>query len=463
MLDFKNLKNKKVLVMGLGLHGGGVSVVKWLIKQGAVVSVTDLKTKSQLSPSIKKLKGFDVRYVLGKHRNEDFKNSDLVIQNPGVPKDSEYIKLAKRKGIPVENEASLFFRLCPAPIIGITGSKGKSTLTFLLFNILKKQFKDTVMAGNIRDVLMLDVLPRIKKNTKVILELSSWHLEGLAHLKKSPKYAVITNIIPEHLNRYPSLKSYAEAKKIIIKYQKANDFAVLNYDNLNTRKYIRNIKSEIFWYSKIKKVRRGCYLKDNEIIFCQRGKQEKVLSLRDIRFTAHHNIEHFLAAACLAKILGVGNKIIEKAIKQFKGLHDRLEYLGEIKGVKYYNDTTATVPQASISALKSLGSEKKKNIILLAGGADKNLKYNDFARLIPKYCKAVVLFQGTATKKIVKLIEDTKIIKIAKSMEEAIRLARRQARNGDIILLSPGAASFGLFKHEFDRGEQFKKYFKLIK
>jgi UDP-N-acetylmuramoylalanine--D-glutamate ligase len=463
MIDFGNLKNKKVLVMGLGLHGGGVSVVKWLAKQGAQVTATDLKEKNDLLPSLAKLKAFKVKFVLGKHRTQDFKNTDLIVQNPGVPANSKYLTVAKKAGVPIENEATLFFRLCPAPILAVSGTKGKSSLVSLLYHVLKGKYKDTIMAGNIRDVLMLDVLPKIKKTTKVILELSSFQLEGLAHLKKSPNWAFFTNIMRDHLNRYGNMNKYIHAKLNLIKFQNKNDLVILNADNDYTRSFAKETKAKVYWFSLRKKVIRGAFLEKNTAIFIVGKKKERVFSLNDIHVAADYQREQFLAAMIAGKLFGLSNQTIYKGLTSYKGLHDRLEYLGEIKGVKYYNDTAATMPDAAISALKALGNLKMKNIILLAGGANKNLVFNEFCRLIPAYCKEAILFKGNASDIISKKLGQKVKWIIVGSMKEAVGLAEKQALKDDIILLSPGAASFGLFKHEFDRGEQFRKEIKILR
>lgn len=448
--------------MGLGLHGGGVSVVNWLLKQKAKVLVTDLKTKAELKVSLDKINNGEIEYVLGGHREKDFKKADLIIRNPSVPSNSKYIKLAKTNNIPLENEASLFFRLCPAPIIGVTGSKGKSTLSYLIYKLVKSHYQDTVIAGNIRDYLMLDVLAGIKKTTKVVLELSSWHLEGMSHLKKSPHMALITNIMPEHLNRYDSMDDYVKAKNLILKFQNKNDWAIVNADNTYTRQMTKKTPSQLCYFSSKKIVKHGTTIIDENIYFINRSKKEKIFSIENMEIKPEHNLEYFLAASCLGKILKIPNKKIEKVIKKFKGLPDRLEFLGQKKEIKFYNDTTATVPQAAISALKTLGNTDHKNIILLAGGADKNLDYYLMGKYIDKYCKLSILFKGKASDKIEKTIKKTRCLDNIKNMKKAILLALKEAEEGDIILLSPGAASFGLFKHEFDRGDRFKTVYKNI-
>lgn len=462
MIGFTNLKNKKVLVMGLGLHGGGVSVVKWLAKQGAQVTATDLKARKDLLPSLAKLKVFKIKYVLGKHREQDFKKADLIVQNPGVPADSKFLKVARKAGVPIENEATLFFRHCPASILAVSGTKGKSSLVSLLYHVFKGKFKDTVMAGNIRDVLMLDILPRIKKTTKVILELSSFQLEGLASLKKSPHIAFFTNIMRDHLNRYGTMQNYIKTKLSLIRFQKNNDFCILNADNAYTKHFNKYTKSRVFWFSLKNKVKRGAYLSDNTSIYVDGKKKEKIFSFDKIHVVADYQREQFLAAIIAGKLFGLKNKIIYQGLKSYKGLHDRLEFLGSFNGVKYYNDTAATMPDAAISALKALGDTKRKNLVLLAGGANKNLIFEEFAAQIVNFCKAVILFKGDASEIIAKRLGKRLKSLTVQGMEEAVRRAKNTAVKGDMILLSPGAASFGLFKHEFDRGEQFKKWVKIL-
>src|SRR3989338_8381995 len=229
-------KNKKILIMGLGLNEGGAGTARFFLKQGANVLVTDLKTKKELWPSIKKLLAFKkvcgkkcclLKFALGRHRKKDFKSADLIIQGPCVANDSSYLAIARQNRIPIDTDIGIFFENCPAPVIGITGSKGKSTTAALIYNILKQKFKDVILAGNIGKS-PLDYIGSIKPTTKVVLELSSWQLEGLARHKKSPHIAVITNMLKEHLNRYKSFRHYAAAKALIFKYQKEGDFLAVS-------------------------------------------------------------------------------------------------------------------------------------------------------------------------------------------------------------------------------------------
>lgn len=452
--------------MGLGLHGGGLAAARWFAKRGAAVTVTDLKDKKTLKSSLDKLKKFNIRYVLGRHEAEDFKKADTVVQNPGVPNESPYLKIAEKFGAEIINEATVFFKYAKSKnLIGITGTKGKSTTSTLVYKILKAKWPDAVLAGNIRDTAMLDAIDKVKKNTPTVLELSSWQLEGLEKTNLSPRLAVITNIYEDHLNRYPSYRAYIKAKENILKFQKKGDAAVLNYDNEILRKlgkgYAENDR-EIFWFSKNKKVK-GAYARNKWIFF----NKEKIMSVSKIRIPGEHNLENVLAAVAVAKIMRVPNNIIKKRVAKFGGVTNRLEFVRETGGVKFYNDTTATAPDAAISALKALGNEKKKNIILIAGGMNKKLNYGQMAEKILKYAKVLILFKGSASDEILRELRsenlELRMVIDVSDMKSAVRIAKDNAEKGDIVLLSPGAASFGMFLHEFDRGERFAKAVKALK
>ena len=448
--------------MGLGLNEGGAGTARFFLKQGANVLVTDLKTKKELWPSIKKLLAFKkvcgkkcglLKFALGRHRKKDFKSADLIIQGPGVANDSSYLAIARQNRIPIDTDIGIFFENCPAPVIGITGSKGKSTTAALIYNILKQKFKDVILAGNIGKS-PLDYIGAIKPTTKVVLELSSWQLEGLAKHKKSPHIAVITNILKEHLNRYKSFRHYARTKSLIFKYQKKEDYLVISRQAVRILQIsAKNVKTNIRTY------------------------RERSGLIR---------ISPDLDAACVvSKICGVSEKLIKKAVLAFKGLPGRQEKIARISGVSYYNDTTATMPDAAVLALNSIKPERDGKIILIAGGTDKKLDFEEMAREIVKRVGVLILLPGDATRKIkiemrkisnfqfpiFKQILNRKIqnfkhgIEISnfktpsvfevKSMREAVTLSSFFARTGDIVILSPGAASFGLFKNEVDRGEQF--------
>lgn len=440
-----NFKGKKVVIMGLGLYpqGSGISAAKFFARLGANVIVTDLKTRKDMASQIKLLKGFKIKYVLGKHSKSDFKEADLIIKNPAVRMESEYLKIARENRIPIETDISLFFSLCPAKIIGITGTRGKSTTSSLIYEILSANGEDAHLGGNIQ-VSPLNFLDKLNKNSLVVLELSSWMLESLEQGKISPQIAVITNVMRDHLNTYAGMKEYTMAKSLIFKFQKSKDLAILNFDNEITRKMGENLKAKKIWFS-AKKKSSAMKLATNTIL------------------PGEHNIYNTLAAVIVSKQLKISDSIIKKTLKNFKGIPNRLELIRELGGVKYYNDTTATTPDATLAALKSF---KDKNIVLIAGGADKNLEFKDLAKVLQGLVKVLILLPGTATDKLRKdLAEMGENIEpiAAKSMKEAVLKARELSQGGDIVILSPGAASFGLFVNEFDRGDKFVKEVKSLK
>ncbi|MEK7072225.1 MAG: UDP-N-acetylmuramoyl-L-alanine--D-glutamate ligase, partial [Patescibacteria group bacterium] len=276
--------------------------------------------------------------------------------------------------------------------------------------------------------------------------------------------AVFTNIYPDHLNTYKDINDYALAKENIFKWQNHQDYVVLNLDNKFTKKMGAYVPSKRFWFSlKEFKEENGCFLKNKNIYFRINGQEEKILSLSNIKIPGEHNIANVLGAVCVARIIGIKPAIIKKAVSNFSGVSNRLELLKEIKGVKYYNDTTSTTPEAGLAGLKAL-KKNKKNIVLIAGGADKGLDFNQWIKEIKQTVKYLVLLKGTGTDRILKIIKNQKInLVVAGSMAEAIGLAKSFARSGDIVLLSPACASFGLFVNEFDRGDQFRKIVSKLK
>lgn len=458
----KLFKGRKVTIMGLGLHGGGVGVAKFFCLHGANVLVTDLKTEEQLKESIDKLKKFRIEFVLGRHREEDFVNADLILKNPDVPNSSPYLEIAKKHKVKIETDVSLFFELSKAFIIGVTGTKGKSTTSSLIYHLLKSKYPRTFLAGNI-GVSPLELLPKIKKEDRVVLELSSFELEDL---KKSPKIAVLTNILPDHLNRYKDMAEYISAKKIIFKNQGKEDFLVLNYDDRTVRTFSKKSKAKVHFYSLKEKTKNpGCYIREQNV-YCE-DRKSPTMNLGDFKLYGDHNISNLLAAITVAKIMKVSCDSIRKSIKSFKGVRSRQEFIREVNGSRYYNDTTATMPDAVVVAIDGFKNNfPDYKLILICGGQNKNLTYGKLAEKIKEKVDQMILLPGTASDKIkeelIKINSTVPISEVA-SMEVAVREAYNKAIGKNIVLLSPAAASFNLFKNEFDRGEQFEKFVNLLK
>lgn len=486
-----NYANRKIVVMGLGLHGGGLPVAKWFFTQGAEVIVTDLKKREELLPTIEALDTFcrsyrlkhsnqkfiSLEYILGRHREEDFRTCDLVVQNPAVPKESPYLALAREAGVSVENETSLFFMLTPdIPKIGVTGTRGKSTTATLIHAMMQQKYP----ASQITSVALPDgskggfevldaAIAGHKSNpaTPVVMELSSWQLEGLMPHRISPHVAVMTNVFPDHLNRYSGMDEYSDAKKTIYRYQHPEDIAIFNYDNEVTLACaMESIGGTHYWFS----VRGdfegpGAYVKGKSIWMRDARGTHEICPLTDVRLRGEHNIANILAAVCAAWTYGLSVGDIRAGIAQVKGIPSRLEYLGTAGKRDFYNDTAATSPEGTIAALQTLLPSSKGSITLIAGGSDKGLDFSPLAPLIVKNVRHLILFTGTASPHIVTALGPIRSLSIemANTMKEAVEKAWQHSCEGDIILLSPAAASFGLFVNEFDRGRQFEKEFSLLK
>ncbi len=476
-------QNNKVVLMGLGLYdkGSGISAARFLLGRCRELVITDLKSVKELRKGIASLRsqcrgiafprllrrgsrrrltilrgGAERRrsnpvatkiiWHLGGHRKEDFETADLVFQNPSVPADSPYLKIARERGIPIVNDWSIFLSIHqPKIFVGVTGTRGKSTTTALIYEMMKKKYKKIFLAGNIGQspLTFIDSY----RGEPIVAELSSWLLHHFSAVQKSPNIAVVTNIMKDHLDKYGGMKEYIADKENIFRFQKPGDVVVLNRDNplchSDPPAGGQNPKSKIIWFSLKKHL-------------------PKWVPLKKVKLVGEHNLANALAASAAAEAAGVSRRDIISVLKNFPGLPNRLELVRTVGGVKYYNDTTATTPDAAIAALETLGKTKIKNIILIAGGADKKLDYQKLAKNIKRYCKALILLPGTATQKIKLDIgycppAGGLDIKKARNMLEAVNLARDTASRGDIILLSPAAASFGLFRNEFERGEEFKK------
>ena len=426
----KNLfKGKKILIMGLGLHGGGVGVAKFFCKMGADVLVTDLKTEEKLKDSIEKLKGLKIKYTLGGHKEEDFISADLIIKNPDVPATSPYLEIARKNDVSIETDVSLFFKLAEAFTIGVTGTKGKSTTASLIYHILKQEYNRVFLAGNI-GISPLEILPLIKKGDKVVLELSNFELEGLS---QSPNIAVVTNIMPDHLNRYGTMEEYINSKKAIFKYQEKDDVLILNNDDLVVKEFAKETQSKVIFYS-------------------------KAVKSANFKLFGEHNLYNLAAAIEVAKVLKISHENIEEALKTFNGVSSRQEFVGEIDGVKYFNDTTATMPDAVMAAIETFSETfPKAKLIFVCGGQNKGLRYEGLIRAIREKVNSLIILPGTASDILKAGLVDYTGIHDATSMQEAVQIANRMATAGDIVVLSPAAASFNLFKNEFDRGDQFVK------
>lgn len=467
------LTNTSALVMGLGVHGGGLGVTRFLVEQGARVTVTDLATPEALQTSLAALDGLPVRFVLGEHRDEDFRSHAIVVQNPGVPRESRYLTIARAAGAAIETEMTLFFRHCPNPanILGITGTKGKTTTTLLAGAMLAQQYPDTVVAGNLR-VSALEQLPRIRQSTPVVLELSSWQLEGLGEARVSPRFACVTNLSPDHLNRYGSMADYALAKQQILLHQDRDGVVILNRDDPLVSGFAAAAPGEVVWFAEHASDaaltgQRAALWYDEGLAWqswegeAERLDHELLCQPGDVRLLGQHNRSNVAAAAALARCYGVEPANIRRAIQGFRGVPHRLEPVREHDGVRYVNDTTATAPAAALAALAAIDGP----LVLIAGGADKQLPFEAFAQGVVARADALVLLAGSATPRLQAALNAAcaavpRQLTIAGPYDDfatAIQEARRLAAGRGTVLLAPGCASFGMFRNEFHRGDEFRR------
>jgi UDP-N-acetylmuramoylalanine--D-glutamate ligase len=465
-----DLTGKRVLVFGLGVHGGGLGVARWLVRQGAHVTVTDLKRAEELEPSLEALRGLPIEYVLGEHREGDFADADLVVRNPAVPRESPWLKIAQAHNVPVEMEMGLFIERLPrgaAQVIGITGTKGKTTTALMVGEIIKRVNPQTVVAGNLR-VSALELLDQIDAHTPVVLELSSWQLEAFVPHKLGPHIAAITNISADHLNRYHDLDDYVQAKSTVFRYQQPGDFVVLNFDDKLLTRLSPLAFGKVVWTSTRRVLTQGAFREGASLVWRGHGTRIQVMKTSDLRVTGEHNIANALTAIAIAATwmedpanLGgaLSVEAIAAALTDFRGVEHRQELVRLVGGVRYINDTTATAPAATIAAIETF-APSAQNIVLIAGGADKALDFDDMAREIAGRVKYLILLEGTATDRLAGAVQaagaETVIVGRFDDLRVAVQHAQTVARSGDVILLSPGCASFGMFANEFERGVQFK-------
>jgi len=492
MKNYKEFfKNKKVTVVGLGLLGKRLGDILFLLEMGAIVTVTDLKKKGELKYSVNKIEKYvkeknlesNISYTFGEHRFEDFENKDFILKGQGVPLDSVYIKHARGKNIPIEMDESLFMKLAhnlnlDVKIIGVTGTRGKSTTTMLIYEILKQVYMNNpstsfgikklsvFLGGNIKGTAVLPLLKNIKNGDIVVFELSSWQLQGFGEDKISPHISVFTNFMPDHLNYYGSatlttsqaIQRYFKDKSYIYKYQKESDYLVLGEKMLKD-----SAIAQIFDIKKIKA---------KKVI----AKVSDVPKNWKVKLLGVHNKQNIMCAVEVARILKIKESVIKKVVESFTGAPGRLELVKEIKGVKIYNDTNATTPEATIAALEALSgvghpkssvsnTRQASKVILIMGGMDKGLDVKKLKKILAKKTKKIFLTPGSGSDKIeAEETEESKAFfyKMA-NLKEAVEKAYKESKNGDTILFSPAFASFNMFKNEYDRGEQFMKIVKKFK
>jgi len=448
---------KRVTVMGLGTRGGGVGVARFLAEQGAIVTVTDGKTAEELAQPMGELAGLPIRYVLGGHEERDFTpaGADMVVRNPGVRRTSPLLRLAQESGVAIEMEMSLFFRLCPAPIIGITGTKGKTTTATLCAAMLSAWDERTVLAGNM-GVSALAQLPRITPETSVVIEVSNWQLEALDEHRLSPQIALLTNISEDHLDTYDGFDDYAATKRTIARHQSTQDWLVVNADDPEAWKATAETKACVFPFGGRDGGQTGAWLADRGLVVRDERGAVTIAIPPQIRSGGDHLLANVAAAAAAVRKRGAPAESIERGLSAFRGVKDRNERIGEVNGVEYVNDTAATTPVATVAALRAYAGQ---GVHLIAGGSDKRVELAPLADAAADLAAAIYLLDGTATPRLMELLDRRGGVFAGPfdSMRAAVSAAASAAQPGEVVLLSPGCASFGLFRDEFHRGEEFRQ------
>lgn len=444
--------------MGLGVLGGGVGVATYLARHGAIVTVTDMRDEWALGESVEALRRLPIRFHLGGHVMDDFRatGADVIVRNPGVPMTSPYLQAAKDDGIRIEMEMSLFFRFCPAPILGVTGTKGKTTVTALIGEILRHWTPETLVAGNMGVSAMME-LDRLDTSTPVAIELSSFQIEALNEHRLSPHVAVLTNISEDHLDRYDDFAQYAETKLGLTHAMRDHDVVVYNSEDPLVTTVEQQTRARLFPFGLHVPGEEGAWLSGDRLIV-RDGTSELTFPRSNVlALSGDHGTLNSLAAIGAAHVYGAPAWAIERGLASFKGVPNRLEDIATVYGVRYVNDTSATAPAAAVAGVRVLASLTPR-LHLIAGGADKRTDLAPFADAIHEARVHVYLLEGTATTTLAAMLAERNVVVAGTfgSMTDAVDRAAQAATFGDIVALCPGCASFGMFRNEFDRGEQFR-------
>ncbi|MDK2586221.1 UDP-N-acetylmuramoyl-L-alanine--D-glutamate ligase [Romboutsia sedimentorum] len=444
-----NLENKKILLIGLAKTG--ISTIKHLDKLGASIIVNDIKDKEKLSDILKELENLDnVEYILGYHP-ENVDDIDMAVVSPGVPLDLPFILKLKSKNIEIIGEVELAYRLSNNPtFIGITGTNGKTTTTSLVGEIFKKSNVDTYIVGNIGNPV-IDTVGVANEKSVLVTELSSFQLESIDTFK--PRVSAILNFTEDHLNRHHTMENYIEAKSRIFMNQNSEDFCILNYDDEVVREISKDIKAKKIFFSRKKQLEEGIYLnKDNNIVIDINDKVV-LLNKEELSLPGNHNLENCMAAIGISYVSNVDREVIKDVLKSFAAVEHRQEFVKNLNGVMFVNDSKGTNPDSTIKAIQSY----KRPIILIAGGMDKQSNFDELLDVAKENVKALVLLGETASKiQTIAKEKGFKEIYKVKDMKEAVSISYKIANKEDVVLLSPACASWDMYKSFEVRGNDFK-------
>jgi UDP-N-acetylmuramoylalanine--D-glutamate ligase len=450
----RNWVNRRVLILGAARQG--TALARYLVGQGAKVVLSDAQPAEKLKDALESLRDLTIEYALGGHPNSLLDNADIVCLSGGVPIDLPILIEAARRGLTISNDSQIFFEIVPCKTIGITGSAGKTTTTTLTSLIARASISHPPSAisrvwlgGNIGNPLIADV-DQIGKEDLAVIELSSFQLEQMTI---SPNIGAVLNITPNHLDRHGTMEAYINAKSHLVAYQNSNDVAVLGWDDDNAQALKKIARGQLWWFSRAHAENFGTHTRDGKIFLRDGEREQAVCDVSEIRLRGAHNVLNVLAACALTGAAGIKPEAMREAIASFNGVAHRLEFVREARGAKWYNDSIATAPERVIAEIHSFDEP----LIVLLGGRDKKLPWSDLLKLL-RDRKAKVFVFGEAGELIAKYAaqENLQVTKCSK-MAEAIAAAARITQNGDVVLLSPGCASFDEFKDFEERGKVFRE------
>lgn len=456
--------------MGLGAYqkGSGVGTARFLLGRAKRLIITDIKSEKDLAEQIERVRGWqkslppskvktEVMWRLGGHKKEDFEKVDMVVRNPDVPWNSPFLSFARQNRIPIENDITLFLRMYGVEqVVGVTGTRGKTTTTYLIYEMIRAEHAYARIGGNIGESPLLWFAGArgqelLSKHPPVALELSSFMLHNFKDLKKSPHVSVLTNLYQDHLNKYKDFDEYVHDKEQIFLHQGVNDTVVLNADDARVAASAPHARGRVLFFSLKKKVKDGACIEDKWFVLCVKGISKKIMPVSSMKLLGAHNQANILAALCAARAYGVTTISMKKVISTFKGVPNRLELIVRSRGVSWYNDCTSTSPEAAIAGLRSFPARK---IILITGGNTKGSDLTELASVIKERARDVILFPGNANKNL-------PAGHAVADIQEAVKKAHAMARKDDAVLLSPGLTWLPVI-NEFKRGEEFIKEVKKL-
>ncbi|WP_376793032.1 UDP-N-acetylmuramoyl-L-alanine--D-glutamate ligase [Thermoflexus sp.] len=451
----RELSGARVVILGLGRQG--TALARWLIRQGARVTVSDRQPAERLQGFLQTLEGLPIRYVLGDHPLSLLEDCDLLCLSGGVPLDIPIVQEAIRRGIPITNDAQLFLERCRGWTAGITGSSGKTTTTSLVGAMCQAAGFRTWVGGNIGNPL-IEFVEEIGSEDRVVLELSSFQLEIMT---VSPRVAAVLNITPNHLDRHKTMEAYIAAKQRILDFQDVEDIAVLGYDDPNARAMAAAVRGRLRFFSREREVARGAFVREGALFLRLGSDAWPICRVDEVRLRGRHNLWNVLAAAVVAGSLGVDLGAIRETATTFSGVPHRLELVREVRGVRYVNDSIATTPERVRVALEAF----EEPLVLLAGGRDKQLPWDEAARTIARRVRVLICF-GEMGDRIAEAVRAARAgmgesalerVERVGTLEEAVAVAAQLARPGEVVLLSPGGTSYDAYRDFEERGAHFRQ------